>query len=119
MPDNLQTDILYEVLQKYECTNRITKTVIRMTRIKFKINTKTPIIGVYISCQTHKETRHCKNKTEALFQMRQPWVWCDGCDSAVRKLSDALISAKIEKIEKDLHQTMLDATKENTPPNYF
>lgn len=25
------------------------------------------------------ETRHCQNKTEALYQMRQPWVWCDGC----------------------------------------
>ena len=108
----------FDVLQRYECTNRITRSKIRMVRIGFKTDGKY-VVRAYVSCMTHNETRHCKTKTEALYQMRQPWVWCDGCDSVVRKLSDALVSAKIEKIEKDLHQTMLDATKENTPANYF
>ena len=80
MPNkDMNVDFLYEVIQRYECTNRITKAVIRMTRIRFNIGKTNPKTGVYISCQTHKETRNCKNKTEALFQMRQPWIWCDGC----------------------------------------
>ncbi len=105
MPDkDLKIDFLYEVLQKYECTNRITKAVIRMTRIRFNIGKMTPKTGVYISCQTHKETRNCKNKTDAIEMMRKPWVWCDGC----------------AKIHEDTEwQTMLDATKENAPANYF
>ena len=76
---DLQINALYEVIQKYECTNRITKAKIRMTRIKFLIDNKPAGIGTYVTCETHKETRHCKNKTEAVFQMRQPWVWCDEC----------------------------------------
>lgn len=106
----------FEVIQRYTCKNRVTKAKIKMVRIKYLVNGKDVGRGVYLTCLDHNETRHCKNKTEALYQMRQPWVWCDGCDSVVRKLSDALVSAKIEK---QIHKTMLDATKEKTPANYF
>lgn len=75
----LPINALYKVLQMYECKNRITKAIIRMTKIEFFVANKSAGSNVYILCLTHNETRHCKNKTEALFQMRQPWVWCDRC----------------------------------------
>jgi len=50
-----------------------------MVRIKYLVNGKDVGRGVYLTCLDHNETRSCKNKTEALYQMRQPWVWCDGC----------------------------------------
>ena len=91
----------FDVLQRYECINRITRAKIRMVRIGFKTGGKY-VIRACVSCMTHNETRNCENKTEALFQMRQPWVWCDGC-------------AKIHEATE--WQTMLDATKD-TPAGY-
>ena len=69
----------YEVIQRYVCKNRVTKAKIKMVRIKYLVNGKDVGRGVYLTCLDHNETRHCKNKTEAVEQMRQPWVWCDGC----------------------------------------
>lgn len=80
MPNNeLEIGACYEVLQRYTCKNRVTKSKVKMTRIKYLVNGKDVGRGTYLTCLEHNETRHCKNKTEALFQMRQPWVWCDGC----------------------------------------
>ena len=80
MPNNeLEIGACYEVLQRYTCKNRVTKSKIKMTRIKYLVNGKDVGRGTYLTCLDHNETRYCKNKTEALFQMRQPWVWCDGC----------------------------------------
>ena len=69
----------FEVIQRYTCKNRVTKAKIKMVRIKYLVNGKDVGRGVYLTCLDHNETRHCQNKTEALYQMRQPWVWCDGC----------------------------------------
>lgn len=93
----------FDVLQRYECTNRVTRAKIRMVRIGFKTDGKY-VTRTHVSCLTHNESRNCKSKTEALLQARQPWIWCDGC-------------AKIHEATE--WQTMLDATKENAPANYF
>ena len=80
MPNNeLEIGASYEVLQRYTCKNRVTKAKIKMVRIKYLVNGKDVGRGVYLTCLDHNETRRCQNKTEALYQMRQPWVWCDGC----------------------------------------
>jgi len=80
MPSNeLEIGVSYEVLQRYTCKNRVTKAKIKMVRIKYLVNGKDVGRGTYLTCLDHNETRHCQNKTEALYQMRQPWVWCDGC----------------------------------------
>ena len=80
MPNNeLEIGASYEVLQRYTCKNRVTKAKIKMVRIKYLVNGKDVGRGTYLTCLDHNETRHCQNKTEALYQMRQPWVWCDGC----------------------------------------
>ena len=63
----------FDVLQRYECVNRVTKAKIRMVRIGFKKDGKY-IVRAHVSCLTHNESRHCESKTEALFQARQPWV---------------------------------------------
>jgi hypothetical protein len=79
-PENeLGIGACYEVLQRYVCKNRVTKAKIKMVRIKYLVNGKDVGRGVYLTCLDHNETRHCQNKTEALYQMRQPWVWCDEC----------------------------------------
>ena len=80
MPNNeLEIGASYEVLQRYVCKNRVTNAKIQMLRIKYLVNGKDVGRGTRLTCLDHNETRHCKNKTEALYQIRQPWVWCDEC----------------------------------------
>ena len=69
----------YRVLQNYECTNRVTRAKIKMTKIRFLTKSKTRTIGFYVSCMTHGSTCQFRNKSESLYHVHKPWTFCDGC----------------------------------------
>lgn len=70
---------MFEITGEYKCKNRLLGTNIRLTFVQFGKDLKFKK-GYSLTCDTHGDFKNDNiNKTDALFYMRKPWIWCDGC----------------------------------------
>ena len=78
-PKKIEMIVNYEITGTYRCKNRTLGTQIRLTTVQFgKVFHFQK--GWYLTCDTHGGFKNNnKSKTDALFNMRKPWLWCDEC----------------------------------------
>jgi hypothetical protein len=70
---------MYEITGNYRCKNRLLGTQIRLTTVQFNVTCHFKKAW-YLTCDTHGDFKNDNiNKTDALFYMRKPWLWCDEC----------------------------------------
>lgn len=77
----MNTDIIvdFEITGTYRCKNSLLGSQIRLTTVQFNKTLKYKR-HYYLTCDSHGDFKNDNiNKTDALFYMRKPWLWCDEC----------------------------------------
>ena len=87
MASNVELTVHWKVTQTYQYRNRVTKSIVKYRRFLFEIKNKPSTTQDYVNCVTHDKLIVCKNHTEAIAQMRKPWLWCGECAA----ISDEII----------------------------
>ncbi len=63
--------------QSYACKNRVVKSQILYERAIVLIE---KYINIYlVICETHHKAVDCRNHSDALYNVRKPWLWCVEC----------------------------------------
>lgn len=64
------------VVGRYNCKNRMLGSAIRLDTVLFGVRD----YRYFLTCETHGDHKDDNiSKKDALFWMRKPWLWCDGC----------------------------------------